>query len=93
MADNTETCGNCGTANPAGQNLCIKCHQPLTASAEESIRESQDAQDGGGLFSAGEGVGQGIGLGLGVMGGGGATLIPDDTSDNATRHGMPPRRS
>ncbi len=93
MTDNTETCGNCGTANPAGQEFCIKCQQPLTASAEESIRESQDAQDGGGLLSAGEGVGQGIGLGLGVMGGGGATLIPDETTDNATHHGMPPRRS
>ena len=93
MADNTETCGHCGTNNPVGQDFCITCHQPLTASAEEGIRENQDAQDHGGLFGAGQGIGQGAGLDLGVMAGGGATLIPDDTMDNATRHGMPPRRS
>ena len=92
MADNSETCGNCGTENEAGADFCIKCHQPLTASAEEGIRESLDAQDRGGLFGAGGTAGQGGGLDTGVMGGGG--MLPlDTTPDDATQHGMPPRRS
>jgi hypothetical protein len=92
MADTTETCGNCGAKNPAGADFCIRCHQPLTASAEEGLRESLEAQDRGGLFGAGGTQGQGAGLGLGVMGGG--MLMPGDTTpDDATHHGMPPRRS
>ena len=31
--DNGERCGNCGTFNPPGQDKCINCGQPLTASA------------------------------------------------------------
>lgn len=47
MADNTEACGNCGTENPAGQDFCVKCHRPLTASTDEGIRENLAAQEGG----------------------------------------------
>jgi len=36
--DNGERCGNCGTINPVGQDKCINCGQPLTASADEGIR-------------------------------------------------------
>jgi len=76
MADNSETCGHCGTANPVGQDFCVKCHQPLTASAEEGIRESVAAEDRDMLF------------GVGGM------LMPGDIApDDATHHGMPPRRS
>ena len=88
MTDNSETCGHCGTANPVGQDFCIKCHQPLTASAEEGIRENLEAEEQGGLF----GAGQGAGLGLGGLGGG-IGLPLDTTSDDATHHWMPPRRS
>jgi hypothetical protein len=95
MADNTEVCSNCGTENPAGQDFCIRCHQPLTASAEEGVRENLDAQDRGGRLGVGEGPGRGVGLDTGVMGGGGM-LIPDEplAPDDPRRHeGLPPRRS
>jgi hypothetical protein len=93
MADNTETCGNCGTNNPAGQDFCVKCHQPLTASAEEGIREGLDAQEEGGT------LGQRTGFDVGVMGGGG-TLIPSDlgqdtsaTTDPMRHEGVPSRHA
>ncbi len=97
MTDNTERCGNCGTENPVGQDFCIKCHQPLTASAEEGIRENLDAQDGGGLFGRDGSLGTNVGLDVGVMGGG-SGLPPNDlgdtSADDPMRHGgQPPRRS
>ncbi len=94
MADNAETCSNCGTENPVGQDFCIKCHQPLTASAEEGVRESRDAQDRGGLFGTGGTAARGTGTDVGIMGGG--MLIPDEPTagDDPMRHeGLPPRRS
>lgn len=41
---NEERCGNCGTVNPLGQDTCIQCGQPLTASAETGLRTNLDAQ-------------------------------------------------
>lgn len=38
--DNGERCGNCGTINPVGQDKCINCGQPLTASADSALRTS-----------------------------------------------------
>ena len=93
MADNGERCSNCGTENPEGADFCVKCHQPLTASAEEGIRENLDAQDDGGLFGAGGTPGTSAGLDTGVMGGGGMLMPFDTTPDDATHHGRPPRRS
>ena len=93
MADNSETCSNCGTNNPEGADFCVKCHQPLTASAEEGIRENMDAQDSDSLFGAGTtGAGR-PGLGLDAMGGG--MMMPGDSPGGATMpsEGLPPRRS
>jgi hypothetical protein len=93
MADNGERCSNCGTENPEGADFCIKCEQPLTASADESIRENLDAQDNDSLFGAG-GAGDGrTGLGLDAMGGG--MMMPGDSPGGATmpHEGLPPRRS
>jgi hypothetical protein len=91
MSANPMTCSNCGTENPAGQDFCVRCNQPLTGSADEALRENLEAQDRGGLFGAG------------VMGGGGGTLIPADPGQglvdttspgDPTQHeGLPPRRS
>ena len=101
MADNGERCSNCGTENPVGQDFCIKCQQPLTASAEEGMRETLDAQGNDSLFGAGGaaagGAGGaaagGTGLGLGAMGGG--MMMPSDSPGGATMpdEGLPPRRS
>jgi zinc-ribbon domain len=89
MADNSERCSNCGTENPEGADFCVKCHQPLTASAEEGIRENQEAQEHGGLFAEDGIAGRSAGLG-----GVGGMLTPIDiTPDDATQHGLPPRRS
>jgi len=93
MADNGERCSNCGTDNPVGQDFCIKCQQPLTASAEEGMRENLDAQDSDSLFGAGGVTAGGTGLGLGAMGGG--MMMPSDSPGDATmpHEGLPPRRS
>lgn len=48
MASNPVSCGNCGTENPADQDVCAECGQPLTASADQGLRESEDAQEHGG---------------------------------------------
>ena len=91
MADNSETCSNCGTNNPEGADFCVKCHQPLTASADESVRGNLDAQGDDGLFG---GAGDGrTGLGLEAMGGG--MMMPGGSPGGATmpHEGLPPRRS
>lgn len=102
MSANPETCSHCGTENPAGQDFCVKCHRPLSGSADEAVRESLDAQDRGGLFGAGGHAVQGTGLDAGVMGGGGVLLpadpgrgLLDSTApDDPQRHeGLPQRRS
>ncbi len=93
MADNGERCSNCGTENPVGQDFCSKCRQPLTASAEEGMRENLDAQANDSLFGAGGAAAGGAGLGLGAMGGG--MMMPSDSPGGATMpdEGLPPRRS
>ena len=93
MADNGERCSNCGTENPVGQDFCIKCQQPLTASAEEGMRENLDAQGNDSLSGAGGAAAGGTGLGLGAMGGG--MMMPSDSPGGATMpdEGLPPRRS
>lgn len=58
MAANPTTCSNCGTENAPGQDFCTNCDQPLTASADQGLRENQAAQDRGGLI-AGDAVGLG----------------------------------
>jgi hypothetical protein len=101
MSANPITCSNCGTENPPGQDFCRKCHQPLTASAEEGLRESLDAQDRGGLFGAGGTATQGSGLDVGVMGGGGSAAFDPargvvdlpSTGDPERHEGLPQRRS
>lgn len=40
---NEERCGNCGTINPLGQDNCIKCGEPLTASAGMAERANAEA--------------------------------------------------
>ena len=50
MASNPVSCSNCGTENPPGQDFCTECDQPLTASADEGLRENQEAQDQGGVI-------------------------------------------
>jgi hypothetical protein len=93
MADNSETCSNCGTNNPEGADFCVECHQPLTASAEAGIRENLDAQGDDGLFDAGGARAGGTGLGLDAMGGG--MMMPGDSPGGASMpsEGLPPRRS
>ena len=93
MADNGERCSNCGTDNPVGQDFCIKCQQPLTASAEEGMRENLDAQGNDSPFGEGGAAVGGTGLGLGAMGGG--MMLPSDSPGDATmpHEGLPPRRS
>ena len=83
MSANPITCSNCGTENPAGQDFCRKCHQPLTASAEEALRESQDAQDREDLLGSGPQVN--LDPARGVI----DLPLPADVE----RHeGLPPRR-
>jgi hypothetical protein len=93
MTDNGERCSNCGTENPEGADFCVKCHQPLTGSAEEGIRENLDAQGNDSLFGAGGAAAGGTGPGLGAMGGG--MMMPSDSPGGATMpdEGLPPRRS
>ncbi len=43
--DNRERCGHCGTLNPVGQDRCIQCDQPLTASADSAIEANLEAED------------------------------------------------
>jgi len=43
--DNGERCSNCGTINPVGQDKCINCGQPLTESADISLRTSLAEQN------------------------------------------------
>lgn len=43
--DNGERCSNCGTTNPVGQDTCVKCGQPLTASAEMGLRTNLEEQN------------------------------------------------
>jgi hypothetical protein len=76
MSLNPVTCGNCGTENSPEEEFCTNCGQPLTASAEEGLRENLDAQDTGGLFDHG-GVVPGVGMAGGV-GGIVTPLLPDD---------------
>lgn len=52
MSANRVQCGNCGTENEANRDVCVKCGQPLTASAEMGLRTQLDAQDHGGLLGA-----------------------------------------
>lgn len=56
VASNPVTCSNCGTENPPGQDFCTDCDQPLTASADQGLRESEEAQDHGGVIG-GDAVG------------------------------------
>lgn len=42
---NEERCSNCGTINPVGQDKCVKCGMPLTASAGEALRTNLAAED------------------------------------------------
>jgi hypothetical protein len=92
MADNGERCSICGTENPEGADFCVKCEQPLTASAEEGIRENLDVQDNDSLIGGG-GAAAGTGLGLEAMGGG--MMMPSDSPGGATMpsEGLPPCRS
>lgn len=41
---NEERCSNCGTINPIGQDKCVKCEMPLTASADEAVRTNMESQ-------------------------------------------------
>ncbi len=43
MVANPTTCSNCGTENDQGQDFCTNCDQPLTASADQGLRENQAA--------------------------------------------------
>ena len=44
MSTNEERCSNCGTINPVGQDKCVKCEMPLTASADEALRSHLAAE-------------------------------------------------
>lgn len=58
MSANPVTCSNCGTDNAPGQDFCTECDQPLTASADQGIRENQQAENHGSVI-----VGDAAGLG------------------------------
>ncbi|MCC6791486.1 MAG: hypothetical protein IT336_07380 [Thermomicrobiales bacterium] len=76
MSLNPVTCGNCGTENSPEEDFCVNCGPPLTGSADESIRESLEAQESDGLFDHG-----GATPGVGMVGGAGGIvtpLLPDD---------------
>ena len=75
MSLNPVTCGNCGTENSPEEEFCTNCGQPLTASAEEGLRENLDAQDHGSLFDDGGLPGAGM---VGGAGGIATPLLPDD---------------
>ena len=47
MSANKIECSNCGTVNEAGRDTCVKCGQPLTASADEGLRTQIGAQEHG----------------------------------------------
>jgi hypothetical protein len=88
MALNTITCGNCQTENPSDADFCRKCGQPLTASADEGLREHLEAQDHASLIGGKETPVLGVG-GLGLIGGvsgSGNTLLPPDVDPD-----KPPR--
>ncbi len=81
MSSNPVTCGNCGADNPPGQDFCRECNQPLTGSADQELRTTEDAQDHGSLFSDNtDGVG-------GLSGPGSPPL----TDIGATTDDVPPR--
>ena len=54
MSSNPETCSNCGTENPPGEDFCVECGQPLTRSAEQGLREQSEAQHEGGVYGVGD---------------------------------------
>lgn len=58
MASNPISCSNCGTENPPDQDFCTECGQPLTASAEQGLRENEEAEDHGSILG-----GRSVGLG------------------------------
>jgi hypothetical protein len=45
MSTNEMRCSHCGAINPPGQDKCVKCGEPLTASAEEALRTNLEADD------------------------------------------------
>lgn len=51
MSANPMTCSNCGTENPRERDTCIKCGEPLTASADVALRTNLEAtNEHSGLF-------------------------------------------
>jgi hypothetical protein len=50
MSTNEMRCSNCGTTNPPGQDNCVNCHAPLTASAEGALRTQQEIVDDGAVM-------------------------------------------
>ncbi|HEY8598393.1 MAG TPA: zinc-ribbon domain-containing protein [Thermomicrobiales bacterium] len=63
MSTNEERCSNCGTINPEGQDKCVKCGMPLTASAEEALRTNLAAQQDSALMGVRNDM-TGLGSGL-----------------------------
>jgi hypothetical protein len=81
IVPNPISCSNCGTENPPDQDFCKECDQPLTGSADQGLRENQEAQDHGGLLG-------GDSTGVGGLGGVGSPLVTDI---GATNDDVPPR--
>ncbi len=50
---NPIVCGNCHTTNPPGQEFCIRCHAPLTATAAAAaLDQTPEAVDEPRAFAA-----------------------------------------
>ncbi len=60
---NEERCSNCGAINPVGQDKCIKCGMPLTASAEEGLRVNLEAENNAAVMGGRNEI-TGLGTGL-----------------------------
>jgi hypothetical protein len=76
-------CGNCGAINPPGQDKCVKCGLPLTASAEEALRTNIEAEDDIALMGGRNEVT--------VMGTGMTIREPGDDPHDPGMPGIPPR--
>jgi hypothetical protein len=73
---NEERCSNCGAINPVGQDKCVKCGMPLTASADAGLRANLAAENDAAVMG-GQNEITGIGSGL-------ASTDPDDPSRRDT---------
>lgn len=86
---NPTRCGNCGTDNPPGQELCVRCHAPLTVVGDAALLDrAPEALDDPAQYDTGA---AGEGPDAVVMGGMGGAPIPVPAKSLEPDSNRPPR--